>query len=104
MSDMNEHRLRMLQTALGVVQGELAGLAGWVAATLDAAPSAETLHLLADADVVALFVDFDDALIVYAEARNSYASSEDLNVVGVTLGFSSDTFREISEAEESQKP
>ena len=89
---MNFRRVKMLNMALCLVQEETNKLFQWMALEMMPSPSPEALSQMEDLVDEDLLRDFDAALTIYAEARNSLSDERDLNVPTLVLEFSPDTF------------
>lgn len=91
----------MLDTGLSVLQQELDTMRRWT--EMEMAPeSPETAKSLGDIVPDELFDAVDDALSIFADARNSYAEARELTVPALTLYFSKATFDDKASMDEER--
>jgi len=91
----NKRRLRMLDTAASVLLDDLQRVMGWT--QYEALPhvtrqDVENANNGEGIDQYALLCEFDDALLVFAQARNDYAEDLGLDIGELTVEVGETTF------------
>lgn len=91
---MSVRRVKILNAALCILQEEQNNLFQWTALEMMPNPSPEAVSALENLYDEGLLRGFDEALMIYIEARNSLCEERKLKVPELTLEFSTDTFSE----------